>query len=237
MNILIIGASGDIGSEIAKTLSFKHKLILVGNKNVISMKKLSIELGNSCIYTDCIDISNSNEVETFFNKLNNYNIEINALIFAAGISHIGLLQDMTIKEWDKIIAINLSSAFYIVRKCLPQMISKKFGKIIFISSIWGKVGASMEVAYSASKSGLDGLAKALAQEVAPSNISVNSINLGMVNTKMNSLISLEDVAIIEDEIPYGRQASTMECAMFVEQVLDSPNYLTGQNIGFDGGWH
>ena len=131
---------------------------------------------------------------------------------------------------------NLTAAFLLTRKILPGMIRRKSGKILYVSSIWGRVGAGLEVAYSAAKGGLDSFARALAKEVGPSQIAVNTLDLGMVDTRMNAHLTGEEKAAIEEEIPMGRQATVEECAVFAENLLEAPNYMTGQSIGFDGGW-
>lgn len=116
------------------------------------------------------------------------------------------------------------------------MVSKKAGKIINISSMWGTVGASCEAAYSATKSGVHGLTRALAKELAPSNIQVNAIACGCIDTSMNHQLSAEEKFSLEEEIPAGRFGSPQEVADFVMQLAGSPSYLTGQVIGLDGGF-
>lgn len=236
MNILISGATGDIGLALCKRLKHKHRLIILGYKNVERLQELRQDLGEACIYASSLDLSKEESALKLFSKGSLDGQDIDAFIHLAGKSYFGLVQDMKVGSWENILATNLNSAFYITKQILPQMISNKFGKLLFISSIWGQVGASTEVAYSVSKSGLDGFAKALSKEVAPSNISVNSLDLGMIDTKMNDTLSPEDKKSIEEDIPMGRQASTDECAEFIEKILQMPQYFTGQNIGFDGGW-
>lgn len=229
MNILITGATGDIGYETSKYLSEYHDLILVGKTSLDRLKELSklkrVKQTISC------DITNYREV---VDKISD--IEVDAYVHVAGISQYGLIQDTAIDEWHKVMDTNINSIFYITKSILPNMINKKSGKIILVSSIWGKVGASMEVAYSTSKGAVDAFTKALAKEVAPSGISVNSLNLGLVDTKMNNHISCLEMKNLCDEIPFGRAASPKECAIFIKNILDMPSYMTGQNIGFDGAW-
>lgn len=229
MRILVTGGTGDIGYQICCELLKEHTLIITGNSNYERLSKF--ENKNNVI--DIIRLDLSNPLETI-NKLTDIDVDI--FIHTVGISYSGLIQDMSIEDWDKVININLSSAFYISKCVIPSMIRKKFGKIIFLSSVWGKVGASCEVAYSASKGGLDSFAKALAKELAPSNISVNSLNLGFVDTKMNNNISLEEKNILFDDIPFSRPTTPVECAIFIKKIIEMPNYFTAQNINFDGGW-
>ena len=116
------------------------------------------------------------------------------------------------------------------------MLHEKCGKIINISSVWGSVGASMEVAYSASKGGLNAFTKALAKELAPSNIQVNAIACGVIDTDMNKRFSMEDIAMLKGEIPADRIGTIEEVARLVIQIINSPSYLTGQIVAMDGGW-
>lgn len=148
----------------------------------------------------------------------------------------GLFQDMTPEEWKQILDTNLSSAFYTSKLAVTNMIQQKSGKIINISSVWGNAGASTEAAYSASKGGLNSFTKALAKELAPSNIQVNAIALGMMDTDMNNCFSMEEKASIIEDIPAGRMGNPKEAAELVINLLKSPAYLTGQIITLDGGW-
>ena len=143
---------------------------------------------------------------------------------------------MTPDEWNRVISINLSSAFYTSKCAIPLMLQNHCGKIINISSVWGNVGASTEVAYSASKGGLNAFTKALAKELAPSNIQVNAIACGVIDTDMNSCFNKEEMDSLIEEIPSDRLGRSEEVAQMVLRLLDSPTYLTGQVITFDGGW-
>ena len=153
-----------------------------------------------------------------------------------GISHIGLLTDMTEEEWQKIMSTNVDSLFYTSKFGVPKMLQKHQGKIINISSVWGNVGASMEVAYSTSKGAVNSFTKALAKELAPSNIQVNAIACGLINTDMNSYFSEEDIDNIIEEIPANRIGLPEEVAKLCHMLAEAPEYLTGQIITLDGGW-
>ncbi|MCD8018209.1 MAG: SDR family NAD(P)-dependent oxidoreductase [Clostridiales bacterium] len=161
---------------------------------------------------------------------------IDLLINNAGISYIGLLSDMTTEEWHQIMQTNLDSVFFTSRAAIPHMVHRKSGRILNISSVWGEVGASCEAAYSASKGAVNALTKALAKELAPSHISVNAISLGVVDTSMNQCFSEEERRILAQDIPFGRFATPEEAAAFCYQITESPEYLTGQILRFDGGW-
>ena len=142
---------------------------------------------------------------------------------------------MSILEWNNIINTNLTSAFLMSKYVIPYMLKKQNGHIINISSVWGNIGASMEVAYSASKGGLNTFTKALAKELAPSNILVNTISPGFIDTEMNKNFEKEELEAIFEEIPLGRAGKTSEVADLVYKIATS-KYLTGQIITIDGGW-
>lgn len=235
MRIVISGATGDIGSALARKLGEKHDLILIGRSGSGRLEELRRELGireEACFLGD---MTRPEEVEEFTRRCLKER-PVDAFVHAMGRAWFGLLQDMRPEDWNEILGINLTAAYLLTRKILPGMVRRQSGKILYVSSIWGRVGAGMEVAYSAAKGGLDALAKALAKEVAPSGIAVNAVDFGMVDTRMNSHLTEEEIRAIEEEIPVGRQATVEECADFVARVLEIPNYMTGQVIGFDGGW-
>ena len=161
---------------------------------------------------------------------------VDILVNNAGISRVGLLQDMDFEEWDSLIAANLSSVFHCCKLAIPSMVRKQSGHIVNISSVWGVCGASCEAAYSASKGGVNALTKALAKELAPSHIQINAIACGVIDTDMNHFLSKEEAAALLEEIPAGRMGTPDEVARMVLSLTESPAYLTGQVIRFDGGW-
>lgn len=161
---------------------------------------------------------------------------VDIIINNAGISYVGLIQDMSVDEWQKIMSTNLSSVHFCSQLIVPHMLKSGFGKIINISSVWGNVGASCEVAYSATKGAINSYTKALAKELAPSGIAVNAIACGAVDTDMNKCFTKEDLDALAEEIPYGRMAKPEEIAEVVYHISQCPNYLTGQIITCDGGW-
>lgn len=161
---------------------------------------------------------------------------IDVLINNAGISYVGLFSDMSIDEWNRIVNTNLTSVFSTCKYVVPEMVSRKAGKIINISSVWGNVGASCEVAYSATKGAINSLTKALGKELAPSNIQVNAIACGCIDTQMNACFSEEDRLALAEEIPSGRFGRPEEVAHLAYQLADGNAYLSGQIITLDGGW-
>ena len=238
--VLVTGASRGIGRAIALAFANEgYHVFLNCNHSVIQLEKVCAEIEEipnaSC---DMVigDVGNPEHVEKMFKSIYKKCKCLDVLVNNAGIAHIGLLGDMTDKEWSRIVQTNLSSVFYCSRAVIPPMVAKKAGKIINISSMWGTVGASCEVAYSATKAGVHGLTKSLAKELAPSNIQVNAISCGVIDTTMNQQLSEEDKIVLKNEIPASRFGTPQEVADLVIQLANAPTYLTGQIIGLDGGY-
>ncbi len=143
---------------------------------------------------------------------------------------------MKTEDWDRIIRTNLTSVFNLSKLAIPDMVARKYGKIINISSVWGNVGAACEVAYSATKGGINAFTKALAKELAPSNIQVNAVACGAIDTEMNQFLEEEELIALVEEIPTGRLGKAEEVADLVYHLGYKNSYLTGQVIGLDGGW-
>lgn len=237
MYALITGASRGIGKAIAKHFATNgYNLVLVYKNNTSLMEEFCSSLSehNIICHSFKCDISNFEDVSSLWQKIHNMNISIDILINNAGISHIGLLQDMSDLEWHTVLNTNLSSVFYMCKHAIPYMVSSQKGRIINISSIWGDVGASMEVAYSASKGGVNSFTKALAKELAPSNIAVNAVSFGAIDTDMNAHLSNEERKELEDCIPASRYGTCDECGKLVYDIAHSPIYMTGAIITMDG---
>lgn len=230
---LITGASRGIGRNIAKTLSAAgYHVFAVAKTSQDALLSLQNEIGCTPILAD---VSDPDQVSSLYNTIHQHCNHIDVLVNNAGISHIGLLQDMSVEEWDRVINTNLRSAFLCSKHALPSMISRQNGCIINISSMWGERGASCEVAYSASKGGLNAFTKALAQEVAPSGIRVNAIACGAIDTDMNRFLSSDERAELESGIGLGRFGTPQEVADLVLYLAgDKSTYLTGQVITLDG---
>ena len=233
---LVTGASRGIGLAIATILAQNGYQLHLTCKN--SYKKLKEEAKklSEAYHVPCFahktDMGNFAEVWTLFSEIDTLDVLINN----AGISHIGLLQDTSVDEWQKVIDTNLNSVFYTSKLTIPKMLAGEGGVIINISSIWGNAGASMEVAYSASKGGVNAFTKALAKELAPSNITVNAISCGVIDTNMNKGFSQKEMNTLIHAIPANRLGTAEEVATLVLQLIDSPKYLTGQIITMDGGF-
>lgn len=161
---------------------------------------------------------------------------VDILINNAGVAKIGLFQDMTYEEYERMIRINLMSVLNCCHLVVPGMIRKKAGKIINISSVWGSVGASCEAVYSAAKGGINSFTKALGKELAPSNIQVNAVACGVFDTQMNDCLSMEEKAELADSIPAGRFGRPEEAAELIFQLATGHSYMNGQIITLDGAW-
>ena len=233
---LVTGASRGIGRAIAEMLAADgYHLYLTC---IHSEKKLMEYAGElSGRYpVSCIpfvgDMGNADDVEKLFSSIEHLDVLVNN----AGISYVGLLSEMSPSDWRKVLSTNLDAVFYTSRLAIPLMLRKHSGKIINISSVWGNVGASMEVAYSASKGAVNSFTRALAKELAPSHIQVNAIACGVIDTDMNRCFSEEDMAMLREEIPADRIGQPIEAAQLLLSILNGPDYLTGQVITLDGGW-
>lgn len=236
---LITGASRGIGKACALELAqyFDHI--------IINCKKDADALYDTCEAvqasgTDCIpfigDVGDYNFVKTMVDSCIERFNTIDCLVNNAGISYVGLLTDMNKDDWDEIISTNLTSVFNCCNLIVPHMVREKSGHIINISSMWGISGASCEVAYSASKGAVNSFTKALAKELAPSNIQVNALACGAIDTNMNSCFSRQELNDFCNGIPVGRLGYSEEIAKMVALLYNSPKYLTGEIIKIDGGY-
>lgn len=237
--VLVTGASRGIGRAIALEFARNGYHVFLNCsrsvKEIEEVKQQILALPGTCdVFVG--DIGDAEFVRCMFRSIHESCEALDVLVNNAGIAHIGLFTDMSDEEWHHILQTNLSSVFYCSREAVKKMISRKEGKIINLSSMWGTVGASCEVAYSATKSGVHGLTRAMAKELAPSNIQVNAIACGCIDTTMNGQLDADERATLEEEIPAGRFGTPQEVADFVLQLVNSPVYLTGQVIGLDGGF-
>lgn len=237
--IIVTGASKGIGREIAKELAIKGNTIIANyNKSEKEIKELQQELEKQNIKIDIVKADVSKRVEA--SKVVKYAIEkygkIDVLINNAGISQIKEFTQITDNDWNNMINTNLNSVFYMSQEACNNMIHNKNGCIINISSIWGITGASCEVHYSVSKAGVDALTKALAKELGPSNIRVNSIAPGIIKTEMNAHLSEEEIQSIEEEIPLEKIGQAKDIERCVEWLIED-KYTTGQVISINGGWN
>ena len=223
---LITGASRGIGRAVAERFGKEgYELILISHREI---KDLSGLPGHH--YTG--DAGDFNFMKSVFDEIDTLDVLINN----AGVAYYGLLQDMEPEDWDRVIRTNLTTLFNSCKLAIPKMLKKHAGKIINVSSVWGSAGASMECAYSASKGGVDTFTKALAKELAPSNIQVNAVAPGVIDTDMNAHLSPEEREMLISSIPAGRMGTPEEAAELIYTLSRAANYLTGQIVSLDGGW-
>ncbi len=232
---LITGASGGIGQAIARTLANEggYNLYMHFHQNEQAVQKLadSLPVETKLIRADL------SSVDGFYQLTGALTHCIDVLILNAGLSHVGLITDVSDAEVQKMVQLHITSPFLIAKHIIPSMVRKKEGKIIVISSIWGSVGASCEVLYSMVKGGQNTFVKALAKEVAPSGINVNGIAPGTIETNMLTLFSEEDKQAILEEIPMGRFGRPEEIGHAVAFLIsEKSSYINGEILNINGAW-
>lgn len=233
---LITGASRGIGRAIAKKFAEAgYDLILTCVRSGKELEAFAAELGDRYhgTYTCfCGDLSDPAVCDELFSRIGSLDVLVNN----AGISQRGLLTDLTQEDWAKIVGINLSAPLYLSKLAIPLFLKKEEGCIINISSVWGEVGASCEVAYSATKGGLNAFSRALGKELAPSRIRVNAISCGLIDTQMNACLSADEMETLIESIPADRAGKPEDVAQLALMLAESNDYLTGQVIRLDGAW-
>lgn len=238
--VIITGASKGIGATTAIHFAERgYNVVINYNNSYQSAKLLTTSLksrGFSVIQIKA-DVSNRMETDLLIKETIDKFGSIDILVNNAGISQIGLIDEIDDYDAQRIFDVNLKGVYNCCRSVTPYMVNQKYGRIINITSMWGQVGASCEVAYSASKAGVIGLTKALAKELAPSNITVNAISPGLIETSMNANVSIDDLNSFVEDIPLGRIGNTSDVANAVLFLAnDSSDYITGQIIGVNGGY-
>ncbi len=237
--VLISGASGDIGSEIARTFGKKkYRVLLIYNTNVKQAKSLKHELSNKCeleIYK--CDLRVDHAVKTLVDSIIQQYKKIDCLINSAGISHFNLIQDETEEDFNNVFNTNVKSTFLLTKYVSKYMIGEKYGRIVNISSMWGKVGSSMESLYSASKGAINTLTLSLAKELGPSGITVNAICPGLIESKMNAHLDKSTLSEIISATPISRIGKPSDVAnLTLFLCSDNASFITGQLITVDGGY-
>ena len=237
--VVITGASKGIGANMAIRFAEKgYNVVMNYNNSVQSALILQRSLKESgySVIAYKANVKNRLEVDLMIKEAIYRFGSIDVLINNAGISNQSLITDLSEQDWNDIIGVNLTGVFNCTQAVLLHMINQKSGKIINISSMWGEVGASCEVAYSASKAGVIGFTKALAKEVGPSGITVNCITPGLIETSMNQELTVDDISAIVESTPIGRIGSTEDvatAALFL--ASDESQFITGQILGVNGG--
>lgn len=236
--IIVTGASRGIGREIVKQLAREGNIVIANyNKSEKQAIELKEELQRENINIEIYkaDVSKRIEVREMVKFVIDKFKKIDVLINNAGISEFKMFTEETDEDWDRIINTNLYSVFCMTQEVLKDMIHNKNGCIINISSIWGMVGASCETIYSVSKAGIDAITKSLAKELGPSNIRVNSIAPGIIDTNMNERLTENELCEIKDDIPLGRIGKTIDVAKCIMWLIED-DFTTGQIISINGGW-
>ncbi len=231
---IVTGASRGIGRAIAKNLA-KNDYIVIANYNKSEKEALELKNEFNNIHIFKADVSKREEVKQLVEYTLNKYKKIDILVNNAGIDSQQLFQDITDEDWQNVINTNLYSAFCVTQEVLPNMLHNKNGCIINISSIWGLVGSSCESIYSISKAGIDAMTKSLAKELGPSNIRVNSIAPGFIDTDMNKKYSIDDINNIKHDIPLQKIGKPEDIAKCVKWLVED-EFTTGQVIAIDGGW-
>lgn len=236
---IVTGGSRGIGAAIVEMLVKEGCNVVINyNKSEEIVKRMKEEFTSKgySVETFKADVSKREEVKNLVEFTIRKFKNIDVLVNNAGISQTKLFTDITDEDWQNMIGTNLNSVFYMCREVAPNMIHNKKGCIINISSIWGITGASCEVHYSVAKAGVDALSKALAKELGPSGIRVNSIAPGIIDTDMNKYLSDKEVVEIEEEIPLGKVGKVQDIAKCAKWLIED-EYTTGQVISINGGWN
>lgn len=226
---IITGGTGAIGKALVAEFAKDYRVVFTWNNNEEDAITLSDKYGATAVQCD---ISDPDEIK----KLSPYIKGCSLLINNAGISQIKLFTDITDEDWAKMIGVNLSGVFYLTREVVPEMVHNKAGSIINISSVWGVHGASCEVHYSAAKAGVIGLTKALSKELGPSDIRVNCIAPGVIDSRMNAHLNADELLELTDSTPLGRMGTPEEIA-HAARFFEQNKFATGQILGVDGGFY
>ncbi len=235
---LVTGGAKGIGAAVCRALAKDGYNIAL---NFNTSEKEALSLKNELSVLTCVeifkaDVSDSEQVKKMFSEIENIFGGADVLVNNAGIAQQALFTDINDEMWQKMIGTNLTGAFNCCRSALPYMIRQKCGSIINIASMWGEVGASMEVHYSAAKAGLIGLTKALAKEVGLSGITVNAVSPGVVLTDMMAQFSDEDKKVLADETPMGVLGTPEDIAAAVSFLAsEKARFITGQVVSVNGG--
>lgn len=233
-NVLIVGGSRGIGASMVRLFtSVGYSVAFTYAHSAEEASTLSSETGALAIYGDS---RRREEINAAIEKFHTALGDVDVLINNAAIAKIGLFTDMTESEWEDMRAVNLDAPMYYAQQIIPEMVAKKKGKIINISSMWGQVGASCEVAYSATKAALIGFTKALAKELGPSGITVNAIAPGVIMTEMNASLGADTLASLAEETPLSRLGSLEDIARAALFLAgEDADFITGQVLAVNGG--
>ncbi|MDD3336693.1 MAG: SDR family oxidoreductase [Eubacteriales bacterium] len=230
---LITGGGRGIGAALTRAFAgAEYRVAFFYGSNHAAAKATASQTGALAV---CCDVSDPEAVKAAVATLPFSHVD--ALVNNAGVAQQKLFTDITDEDWRHMLDVHLSGAFYVTRAVLPGMISQKYGRIVNVSSIWGQVGASCEVHYSAAKAGLIGLTRALAKETAPSGVTVNCLCPGVIETDMLNCFSLEERKALQAETPVGRLGTPEDVARAALWLCEAESdFVTGQIIGINGGF-
>lgn len=228
-NIVITGGSRGIGAAAVALFAAKgHRVCFLYEKDHEAARAVSEKWGATAI---CCDVADTHAVKDAFAKIG----DVDILICNAGIAHIGLMQDTEPQLWDRMFDVNVKGIYNCVNAALPGFLQKQAGCIVTVSSMWGQVGASCEVAYSATKGAIIAMTKAMAKEFAPSGIRVNCVAPGLILTDMCAMLNQETLDAVAQETPVGRNGTVEDVANAIAYLVDAP-FVTGQILPVNGGY-
>ena len=229
-NVVITGGSRGIGAAAVELFAARgDRVTFLYEKNHTAAKAVADKTGAAAI---CCDVADGEAVNRAFSQIG----DVDILVCNAGTMYFGLLSQMAEDEWNRLFAVNVGGIYHCVNAAMPSFLKTHRGSIVTVASMWGQVGASCEVHYSAAKAAVIGFTKALAKELGPSHIRVNCIAPGVIDTEMNSRLNEEEKSALTDEIPACRFGTAEEAARLALMLAEAPGYLTGQIIGLDGGF-
>ncbi|MBM3590430.1 MAG: 3-oxoacyl-[acyl-carrier-protein] reductase [Alphaproteobacteria bacterium] len=232
---LITGATGGIGSAIAKTLYNQGARVILSGTNQEKLEKLASEISPDCKYIQC-NLSNHDEVEILFDKAEELLGQVDILVCNAGITKDNLILRMKNDDFDQVIDVNLKSTFILNRNAIKKMIRRKNGRIINIASVVGSTGNPGQANYVASKAGMIGMSKSMAQEVSSRGVTINCVSPGFIESPMTEILSEQQKQAILSKIPCGRMGSSQEIANTVAFLAsEEASYITGNTLHVNGG--